>query len=533
LLPFWSDLDRVKSLSDPPSDKFLSRIQEEPWRGGLEPIPVEGIPLHEAKIIEGQIPSDLQGMLCRNGPGRIRIGDTQYGHWFDSDGVVSRLCIDGQTQKATFMAKYVETERFVAQQKIPQTTGSVPMATAGAWTKRGRGNCWENIFAIPTNPSNTNVLFLNGKDNKMPKRLFAVAEGGDPVELDPNTLNTIDVAKPFSNSEKDETVSSFFSAHYKKDPVTGDVYNHGVVLDPVAGTLVNVVKLSETGELLKQHKTELPGESSVTFIHDSFLSESYLTLIVQPYKCPSISLLSSVLGGDPLGQKLEWAPDETLPQAVALIFSKDSMECVAKIPLPLLSTYHTIDAFEDSEDSNFLTFRTLVHEPPESRGQLESGFKNLYTHSRLPICLIMEYRANVVSQKIIYSRQVAPSTELCELPDVNTAIGYRKRYVWTNTRTEDSGWLDSLQKVDLEKGENHSNVVSFGATSFAGNPIFIPKANAEKEDDGYILSQIYRSDEHRSDICILDASSMRQLALLSLDSHITYQFHGSWCPGKF
>jgi len=145
----------------------------------------------------------------------------------------------------------------------------------------------------------------------------------------------------------------------------------------------------------------------------------------------------------------------------------------------------------------------------------------------------MEYRANVVSQKIIYSRQVAPSTELCELPDVNTAIGYRKRYVWTNTRTEDSGWLDSLQKVDLEKGENHSNVVSFGATSFAGNPIFIPKANAEKEDDGYILSQIYRSDEHRSDICILDASSMRQLALLSLDSHITYQFHGSWCPGKF
>jgi all-trans-8'-apo-beta-carotenal 15,15'-oxygenase len=71
-------------------------------------------------------------------------------------------------------------------------------------------------------------------------------------------------------------------------------------------------------------------------------------------------------------------------------------------------------------------------------------------------------------------------------------------------------------------------MISFGETSFAGNPIFVPKANAETEDDGYILSQVYRSDEHRSDIVILDAATMKQLALLRLDHHMTYQFHGEW-----
>ena len=192
---FWEDRTSVDQLEDPPSDYFLQKIQEEPWRGGLEPIPVEGIPLHEAKVVKGKIPRDLQGVLCRNGPGRTRIGDSQYGHWFDSDGLVSQLCIDGSKQKATFMAKYVQTERFKAQQKIEQRHGAVPFATSGAWTKKGNGNWWENLFAIPTNPSNTNVIFI-GDANSSDPGLYALAEGGDPVKMDVRSLETIGTHRP-------------------------------------------------------------------------------------------------------------------------------------------------------------------------------------------------------------------------------------------------------------------------------------------------------------------------------------------------
>ena len=79
----------------------------------------------------------------------------------------------------------------------------------------------------------------------------------------------------------------------------------------------------------------------------------------------------------------------------------------------------------------------------------------------------------------------------------------------------------------METGK-HSDMISFGPTTFAGAPIFVAKEECKKEDDGYILTQLYRSDEHRSDISILDAASMEELALLRLESHITYQFHGAW-----
>jgi all-trans-8'-apo-beta-carotenal 15,15'-oxygenase len=521
---FWEDRTRIQSLADPPSDKFLPKIQEEPWRGGLEPIPVEGISLHEAQVIEGTIPSDLQGMLCRNGPGRTRIGDTQYGHWFDSDGVVSQLCIDGANQKATFMAKYVKTERFEAQQKIEQTTGDVPMATAGAWTKRGLGKWWENIFAIPTNPSNTNIIFLEDKGNPTQPQLFALSEGGDPVKMDAKTLETIE-AKAYGNA-KGESVSSFFSAHYKKDPTTGDVYNHGVILGPKAK--VNAIRLNGSGEMLGQSATELP---NLSFIHDNILSENYFVTLVQPFSSPPSGLLTSIFGGDPLGSQLTWNTEE-LPESVALVFSKDTLECVAQVSLPILSTYHQLDAFEDPSNSNIITLRALVHGPPSSRMRLEDGFKDLYSHTKIPLCEIMEYVIDIDAGKMISTRRVAPKASLCELPDVNAGWGYRKRYVWTNTRTENVGFVNSLQKVDLETGDC-SDVVSFGDAVFAGNPIFVPKENAQKEDDGYILSQLYRSDEHRSDVCILDAATMKQLTLLRLDTHMTYQFHGGWYPGSF
>lgn len=522
---FWQDASKVKNLADPPSSKFLKNIQDEPWRGGLEPIPVTGIPEYEAVVIEGKIPYDLQGILCRNGPGRIRIGDSQYGHWFDGDGVISKLTIDGPNQKAFFMAKYVETDRFRLQQKIDQTSGNVPFATAGAWTKKGRGGFLENVFAIPTNPSNTNVIFLDGEQKNSKPRLFALAEGGNPVEMDPISLETRDcIALESATGEKTQ---SFFSAHYKKDPISGHVYNHGLVLGPKS--CLNVMKLSSTGELLKQSTQELV-PSAVVFIHDNMLSENHFILLAQPYIAPSSSVITSVTGGDPLGQQFRWNPKELNDQTLAFVFSKDTMECLAQVPLPAFSTYHQIDAFEDPSNPNLLFFRALVHDPPNSREQLEEGFKDMYTKSRIPLCQIMQYTLDIRNQRFVDSIRVAPTANLCELPDMNADWkSYRKRFMWANVRTKDAGYVNSLQKVDLDTGEC-SDIIDFGETTFAGNPIFVPKPDPQREDDGYILCQLYRSAKHRSDVVILDAATMKEVALLRLDSHVTYQFHGDWYP---
>ncbi len=159
------------AASTPPL--FLSRIQQGPWRGGLEPGPEIAAPV-TVEVVEGALPADLRGTLYRNGAGRLRVGVHPYGHWFDGDGYVTRLTLGGAapagrgvgrgSSGATYSARYVRTARFAAQ----ETAGSgAPLASRGAWTQRGDpASPWRwlaNLGRLPTNPSNTHVIPFAGR----------------------------------------------------------------------------------------------------------------------------------------------------------------------------------------------------------------------------------------------------------------------------------------------------------------------------------------------------------------------------------
>ncbi|KAL3941023.1 MAG: hypothetical protein SGARI_000747 [Bacillariaceae sp.] len=146
---------------------------------------------------------------------------------------------------------------------------------------------------------------------------------------------------------------------------------------------------------------------------------------------------------------MAWNADNR-KESIAMIFSKDTLECVAQIPLPLISTYHLVDAWESAgqDGSKQLMFRALVHGPPASeRIEVEKCFSDLYRASKIPLCIIMEYTMNVESGQLIESRQVAPEANKSELPDFNSAWGYKKRYIYTNTREDDADFANSLQKM--------------------------------------------------------------------------------------
>jgi carotenoid cleavage dioxygenase-like enzyme len=323
----------------------------------------------------------------------------------------------------------------------------------------------------------------------------------------------------------------FFSAHYSRDPITGDIFNHAVVLGPK--TELNIVKLDPTGQMIHQAAVELP---QLALVHDNVISEKYLVLIVPPWTTPDATasaLFKSLLGGKPLGLQFSWNPKAS-SETTALIFSKDSLECVAQIPLPLLSTYHLIDAYEkqpgdDNKDNSILILRLLVH-PEESRDELEANFGDMYSAKNIPLCHFMEYQMDVASGQMISSRRIAPQAAPCELPEVNSQWGFRKQYVYVNALQPGADFSNSLQKVDLESG-TCSDVVSFGEGVYAGNPVFCAKPNAKTEDDGYVVTQLYRSHDHGSDVCILDAKTMNKLALLRLNAPVPYQFHGVFYEG--
>ena len=273
------------------------RIEEslatEPWRKGFEaaaethPVTVE--------VIEGQIPSDLVGTIYRNSAGRLRIGASEYEHWFDGDGFVSALSVDGEQQTAAFASRFVRTPRFQAQERpaaLARAQEGLGMASVGAWTPADNGEFWSNVFRLATNPANTSVLWWGN-------RLLALCEGGLPYRLDPGTLETLG-EDLFTDRTIGESGVSFFSAHPKRDPETGDLFNIGLTISvPQA---IEVYKCSAAGELLQRAKVPL---KEFTFVHDFAITKNYIVLLMPPWVCPVEGLLESLWEGG-LGRKFEW-----------------------------------------------------------------------------------------------------------------------------------------------------------------------------------------------------------------------------------
>jgi carotenoid cleavage dioxygenase-like enzyme len=67
-------------------------------------------------------------------------------------------------------------------QSAPADKANSSIMTRGAWTQ-SEGGLLGNLFKLPTNPANTSAVWWAGK-------LLALCEGGMPVEVDPDTLQT-------------------------------------------------------------------------------------------------------------------------------------------------------------------------------------------------------------------------------------------------------------------------------------------------------------------------------------------------------
>ena len=151
--------------------RFRAAIAAEPWRGSLEPA-AECRSVVECEVTQGAIPAELRGTLFRIGAGRVRVGETPYGHWFDGDGWACALAFPGGGAPPRFRARYVETPRRRAQ----AAWRGEGMAARGAWTQRGDGSPLANACRLATSPANTNLIFHGG-------RLLALCEGGPPAQV--------------------------------------------------------------------------------------------------------------------------------------------------------------------------------------------------------------------------------------------------------------------------------------------------------------------------------------------------------------
>jgi len=85
-------------------------------------------------------------------------------------------------------------------------------------------------------------------------------------------------------------------------------------------------------------------------------------------------------------------------------------------------------------------------------------------------------------------------------------------------------------KHDLQRGT--TEVHQFGPGQMTLEPIFVQKAGAVAEDEGWIMRCVYDPERNLSDVVILDAQDFSggQVARIHLPARVPFGFHGAWVP---
>jgi all-trans-8'-apo-beta-carotenal 15,15'-oxygenase len=88
--------------------------------------------------------------------------------------------------------------------------------------------------------------------------------------------------------------------------------------------------------------------------------------------------------------------------------------------------------------------------------------------------------------------------------------------------------LQAIKKLDLISGERR--VWSAAPRGFVTEPVMVPRPGASAEDDGWVLCMIWNGARCASDLVILDAACLSEIAVLELPLALPYGLHGSFVP---
>ncbi|MEE3715603.1 carotenoid oxygenase family protein [Tumidithrix elongata RA019] len=466
----------------------------EDWQKGYQSLRTEQS--YWIDEIEGEIPSELQGTLFRNGPGLLDVNGQAYGHPFDGDGMI---CAIAFTQgKAHFANSFVKTPEFLAEQKEGR------ILYRGVFGTQKPGGWWQNLFDLKLkNIANTNVIYHG-------KRLLALWEASLPYRLDPKTLDTLGV-ETFNGTL---AAGKAFTAHPRLDPETGDLWAFGVEAGPKS--TITIYKIDPQGELTESCSQKVSG---FCFLHDFAYTPNYRIFLQNPV---AFNTLPFILGLKTAGACIDLKPNT--PTKILLFDRSGKLTTLETDPG---FVFHHCNAFEQGDE--IILDSVCYQDYPKLEPNVD--YKNVNFDTVVPgkLCRYrIDLRTGSVSREILLDRS-------CEFPTIHPrCVGQPYRYAYIGAIAQPTGNapLQAILKIDLATGKQEAH--SFAPRGFIGEPVFVPRnaSTTSVEDDGWIITLIFNAERDRSDVVILDAQNIAAapVATLHLKHHVPYGLHGNFTP---
>ena len=457
----------------------------------------------QMKVVKGEVPKELSGCFYRNGPGLLE----REGHWvhhpFDGDGMIAAMRFsDG---KVNFSNRFIATEAWEAEKKANR------FLYRGVFGTKKPGGLIANAFDLRLkNIANTNVI-------KLGNELLALWEASSPHSLNIKTLETNGISLLNGVLKPGEA----FSAHPRFDP--GHHQEQRMVTFGVNTGPKSTIRLMEfattgrnSGKILNERKDTFNG---FAFLHDFAITPNWAIFLQNSIKFNPIPF---VFGQKGAAQCLSSNPNE---KSKFWMIPRDIGKFAGEKPrifnAPNGFVFHHLNAWEKDDSINI---ESIFYEDFPSIGP-NQDFKKI-NFDLLPEGILK--RCSINLQKETISTEVL-SKQCCEFAMVNPSNqGLISRYAWMAITEQKSGNgpLQAIKKIDLHSGEEH--IWSSAPRGFVGEPIFIPNKSSKFEDEGWVVVLVWNSERKGTDLVILRANDLAEIAILQSPISIPHGLHGTW-----
>ena len=453
--------------------------------------------------VTGTIPDHLDGRYLRNGPNPIGEIDPKLYHWFTGDGMVHGIRIrDGKAE--WYRNRWVRGPLTAAALGEPPPTRHVGISGIGA---------------------NTNVIGHAGKT------LALVESGVANYELT-DELDTVSVC------DFDGTLRGGYTAHPKRDPETGEL--HAISYSMYRGNTVQYSVIDVDGRARRTVDIQVGGSP---MMHDFSLTDHHIVIYDLPVtfdvgvaaamtvpralRLPARLILSALIGRiripDPVAARqvnpkssdrrfpYSWNP--RYPARVGVMPREGDNADVRWFEVEPCYVFHPMNAYDDGQT----IVLDVVRHPKMFDAERLGPDEGPPTLDRWTI--------DLADGKVRESRT---DDRAQEFPRVDERlVGKRHRFGYA-PEFEHGTTTTGLLKHDFLRGTTQTRTFGYGKS--LGEFVFQPSRADSAEDDGVLMGYVYDRSTDTSELAILDAQTLDDVAAVELPHRVPAGFHGNWVP---
>ena len=454
---------------------------------------LEEVNATELRVIEGTVPTDIDGVYLRNTQNPVFPALGRY-HPFDGDGMLHMAAFrDG---KVEYRNRFIATKGLNAELERGERLWAGLMEDPALSTRPG----WGAHGGIK-DASSTDVVVHAGQ------ALTTYYQCGEGYRLDPQTLEQNGIP-PWSPLDG-------ISAHCKVDEESGELlffnyskhapYMHYGVVD-------------RNDRLVHYVPVPLPGPR---LPHDMAFTENFAILNDFP---------------------LFWDPEllaqgkhvvrfhRDMPSRFAIIPRRGNPEDIRWFEADPTFVLHFLNAYEDGDE--IVLDGYFQDEPmPRNFDGAPAGYERMmsYLDQYKMGTHLHRWRFNLVTGKTTEQRM---DDRVLEFGMFNQRYASKPyRYAYSAVQVPGIFLFNGYVKHDLVTGESWQ--IGLPEGQFASEAPFAPRINAKDEDDGYLVSFITNENTQRSEIVLIDCKRFADgpVCRIELPHKLCSGTHSCWANG--